>query len=108
MSGLEAEEYVARSLRGRGASCTVDTKQPGATDVDAIWPTGTRWLIQVKSTISRTRPAWPSRQELGRLKARGTRLKATAVVALVHRNKTIEFFSARNGRVLHPTDTRDL
>jgi len=44
---------VAQSLRGRGATCDVDTKTPGATDVAAIWPTGTSWRIQVKSTNRR-------------------------------------------------------
>ena len=105
--GAKAEAYVARSLRSRGATVTVDTTGPGATDLEAVWSTGTMWLVQVKASrvATSTGPKWPSSNELGRLKSRATRIGATAVVALV-KGTEIEFYSARNGHVLTPPDTR--
>jgi hypothetical protein len=105
--GIDMEDYVAQSLRGRGAECVVDTKMSGATDLIATWPTGTRWRIQVKSTNRPDYPPpWPSDEEIRRLKIAATKTKQTAVVALVFYDKTIKFHSARDRRIIHPPDTR--
>lgn len=105
--GKDMEEYVTQSLRGRGATCDVDTKMPGATDVVAIWSTGTSWRIQVKSTNRRDlSPPWPSSEEIRRLKIAATKNKQTAVVAWVFKDGTIEYRSAQNRKIIHPPDTR--
>lgn len=44
--GTDVEQYVAQSLRGRGAECNVNTRHPGAADVIATWPTGRSWRIR--------------------------------------------------------------
>lgn len=105
--GTDMEQYVAQSLRGRGAKCKVNTKTPGATDVTAEWPTGSGWRVQVKSTQKRgSEPAWPSREEIRRLKIATAKSSQTPVVAQVFKDGAIEFRSVRNGRILHPPDTR--
>jgi Holliday junction resolvase len=104
--GSKAEEAVARSLRARGATVKVNTKGPGATDLEAVWPTGTTWFVQVKSSRSKSSgPAWPSSEDLRRLKSRASRLGATPVVAQVHGGE-VAFYSARDGRQLNPPDAR--
>jgi len=50
--------------------------------------------------------ASPSATELGRLKARATKIRATAVVVYVDSDGTMTFESARDGRKLSPPDTR--
>lgn len=105
--GTDMEQYVAQSLRGRGAKCKVDTKTLGATDVAAVWPTGRGWRIQVKSTSRPgSAPPWPSNEEIRRLKMAATKTKQTAAVAQVFQDGTIEFRSARNRKIIHPPDTR--
>jgi len=105
----EAEKYVARSLRGRGASCEVDTWMTGAADVWAQWPTGTTWRIQVKSTsIPGKAPAWPNNEELRRLKMTTTKNDETPVIALVYADWTVEYYSANSYRRLKPPDTRNI
>lgn len=104
------EELVAKSLRGRGAQCDVNTKTVGATDVLAWWPkTGTTWRVQVKSTKMRDKePAWPTPEEMRRIKMTATKNGETPVVAHVYRDCSIYFFSARTGKRIRPTDTRDI
>jgi len=105
----EREEYVARSLRGRGASCEVNTWTKGAADVWAQWPTGTTWRIQVKSTsIPKKEPAWPNNEELRRLRMTSTKNGETPVIALVYADWTVEYYSAKSYRRLRPTDTRNI
>lgn len=105
--GLAAEQKVRRQLAGVGAKTTVHSasRGPGATDVEATWPTGTRWMIQVKSSSIGSAP-WPTARELGRLKARATKARATAVVAQADADGTITYRSARNGTRLYPPDSR--
>lgn len=98
--GRNQEEKVARSLRGRGAKVKVSPGSKGATDVDAKFPSGTRWKIQVKATRS-GEPASPTPKELGRLKQSATKSRATPVVAKVSRGK-IGYESARTGKPLTP------
>ena len=105
--GIDMEQYVAQSLRGRGAKCDVDTKTPGATDVVATWPTGTSWRVQVKSTNRpNCRPPWPSGEEIRRIKISATKNKQTAVVAWVFKDGAIEYHSVQNRKIVHPPDTR--
>lgn len=104
---FENEEYVANSLRGRGATCEVNTQMRGAADVLCRWSTGTAWRIQVKSTSTRgVPPAWPSKEELRRLKMTATKNKETAVVAWVYADHKIKYRSAKSKRWLTPPDTR--
>ena len=105
--GTDMEQYVARGLRAIGASCKVNTKTLGATDVVCTWPTGTSWRIQVKSTEREDIvPPWPSHEEIRRLKMTATKNNQTPVVAWVFSDGAKEFRSARNGKLIHPTDTR--
>lgn len=105
--GTDMEQYVAQGLRALGATCIVNTKTPGATDVMCTWPTGTSWRIQVKSTEREdTTPPWPNNEEIRRLKMTATRNNQTPVVAWVFSNGAKEFHSARNGKLIYPPDTR--
>ena len=106
--GKKAEEKIARSLRGRGASVKhyEDSRGPGATDVEACWPkTGTCWFLQVKASRTTTEGdvAWPSADEINKLCRRAKRNNATAVVAQVE-GGNIEYRSAQSGRRLPPPD----
>lgn len=98
--GRNQEQKVARSLRGRGAKVKVSPGSKSATDLDATFPSGTRWKIQVKATRS-GKPPSPAPKELGRLKQSATKCRATPVVANVSRGK-IKFESARTRKPLTP------
>lgn len=98
--GREAEEKVARSLRGGGASVDLSPGSRGSFDALAEFPGGTKWKIQVKSSESGT-PAPPSPKDLGRLKQSATKTNSTPVVAEVMPDG-IEYYSARSGRRLRP------
>lgn len=102
--GARNEERVARSLRGRGASVCLHagSRGPGATDLEAVFPSGTAWLVQVKSSRTCNKPPrCPSPADRGRLKARATRLNATPIVAYVQGSE-IAYESARSGRSIDP------
>ena len=98
--GRQQEEKVARSLRARGASVQVSPGSRGPADLKITFPTGPKWLAQVKASKTDT-PALPSSQELRRLKRLGTLTSATPVVVQVTPNN-IEFTSARSGKRLSP------
>jgi len=98
--GRNQEEKVARSLRGKGANVKVSPGSKGAADIEAKFPTGTKWKIQVKSTRG-GEPASPNSKDLGRLKQSATKSGATPVIAKVTRGK-ITFESARSGKILTP------
>ena len=105
--GIDQEHYVADGLRATGASCHVDTKMRGATDVIAEWPTGTSWRIQVKSTQREgASPAWPTNEEIRRLKISATKNGQTPVVALVYEDGSKEFYYARTWKRAYQPDTR--
>ena len=96
--GRKNEKLVAGKLRGRGASCRLSPGSRGPADVICVFPTGTKWDVQVKST-RKGQPKAPSTKDLGRLKAEATKTGATPVVAKVTRKK-VTFASARTGRNL--------
>ena len=48
--GRDKEEKVARSLRARGAKVDISPGSIGPADLKALFPSGTQWNIQVKST----------------------------------------------------------
>lgn len=98
--GRKAEERVAGALRSRGARVKVSPGSRGAADIKAVFPTGTKWNIQVKASRS-GKPHSLSRQEVARLKKSAAKDRATPVVASVSRGRT-EYCSARSGRKLSP------
>ncbi len=104
---VEAENLVAKILRNAGADCEeciiVNTKLPGKADILAKWSTGKRWRVQVKSTsIPDLKPAWPSKKNLGILKATASLNGEIPVVAWVYADNTVVFYSARNRQLLIP------
>ena len=96
--GKRQEQRVARALRSRGAKVTSSPASRGAADLKAIFPTGTKWNIQVKS--SRSIPGRLSGRDLGRLKQSAKKDNATPVIARVSPRK-IEYESATR-RKLNP------
>ena len=98
--GRNKEEKIARSLRGRGAKVSLSPGSKGPSDLQAKFPSGTKWNVQVKSTRS-GKPSQPNSRDLGRLKQSSTKSGATAVIADVT-SGGIEFKSARTGRSLKP------
>ncbi len=102
--GRRAERRISASLTARGASVRLSpgSRGAGATDIDATFRSGARWLIQSKAARrTSSAPRRPSRHELGRLKQRASRLGATPVIARTHCGVT-RFTSARTGRKLAP------
>ncbi len=98
--GRDKEKDVARSLRGKRAKVDLSEASKGAADLVAEFPSGTKWVVQVKSTRSGS-AASPSSIEQGRLKQLATKSKATPVVAKVS-PEGIKYESARSGRKLNP------
>ena len=96
--GKRQEQRVAQALRSRGAKVISSPASRGAADLKAVFPTGTKWNIQVKS--SRSAPRRPSSRDLGRLKQSAKKDNATPVIARVSPRK-IEYESAA-GRKLNP------
>lgn len=102
--GRDKERKVARALRTRGASVRVSPGSKSVTDLKAIFRSGKKWYVQVKSSRSATPPSLTSK-ELARLKQSATKSRAIPVVARVT-PKGIEYKSARSGRTLRPSKTR--
>jgi len=95
--GRKAEERVARNLRMHGASVKLSPGSRTTVDLEARWPGGKRWMVQVKSGKC---PRWPSTEELQGLNSKATKKRATPVVAMV-REEGITYFSARCRRKLN-------
>ena len=102
--GRDKEKQVAATLRSRGASVELSPGSKGAADLKAVFPTGTKWNVQVKSTRSGEVRS-PTTKEVGRLKQGATKTSATAVIAKVT-PEGIEYKSARTGRTLTPPKKR--
>ena len=63
-----ALNLIARVLRGTGATCTVNAREPGGGEIEAVWEGVTTWLVQVIFSEAGP-PKWPARQELAGLTA---------------------------------------
>lgn len=98
--GRNAEEAVARKLRGLGASVQLSPGSRGPADMVASFRTGTEWAIQVKAS-RRGEPAAPAPNKLASLKRSASATGRTPVVATVTADG-IEFRSARSNRRLTP------
>lgn len=98
--GRSKEEKVARILRSKGASVKSSPGSKGAADLKSVFHSGTKWVIQVKSTRG-GEPKPPKPKEVGRLKQVATKSSATPVIAYVT-PKGITYKSARSGRTLTP------
>ncbi len=102
--GRGKEQKVAQSLRNKGASVDMSEGSKGAADLVAKFPSGTKWVVQVKSTRSSS-AAMPNLKDIGRLKQVGSKSSSTPVVALVS-PKGIKYESARSGRKLTPPSSK--
>lgn len=98
--GRGKEQKVARSLRSKGAKVEVSKGSRVAADLIAIFPSGTKWNVQVKAARSGG-AAIPSSIGKWRLKQVSTRLRSTAVVAKVSAQGVL-YKSAVSGRTLSP------
>ncbi len=96
--GRNKEKLVARKLRGQQTRCRLSPGNRGPADLTCVFPTGTKWDVQVKSTCKAQSKA-PSAIDLARLKAKANKTGATPVIAKVVRNQ-VTFISARSGRRL--------
>ena len=107
--GRKAEEAVAKALRGKGAEVELfpGSRGPGASDFKACWPTGTCWFGQVKASRASTKsgPAWPTKDEIRRLRQHASRKNGTAVIVLVEGSDAF-CRSAKDGRIIHPPKNR--
>jgi len=97
--GIKKEQKVAQALRSRGASVIRSKGSKGASDLKAVFPSGTKWNVQVKATRSGS-SSRPSSRDLGRLRQSAKKDSATAVIARVS-PKGIDYESA-SGRQLNP------
>ena len=90
----EAQHDISELLRSAGSEVVDwgDAPGPGETDIEAYWPTGAKWLLQVreKSEVA---------GELGKLRLRATSMGATPVLALVM-GEQVEFHSAVDDALL--------
>ena len=98
-AGRRAEEKVARSLRGTGASVELSPGSRGAADLVAVFPSGRKWLIQVKA--GENPPSQLAGVSKQRLTQSATKQNATPVLATVADGE-IEYRSARSNRRLRP------
>jgi len=98
--GRDKEQKVARALRNRGASVKISPGSKGAADLKVVFPSGTKWDVQVKSTRS-GKAVSPTPKEVGRLKQGATKSSATPVIAKVT-PRGIEYKSARSSKTLTP------
>jgi hypothetical protein len=94
LTGLHAENVVAEYLRHQGYLAFVDTKGPGATDVEAWYRLDLRHIIQVKAALVDTRdpvagshallnPPMPSHEEIQQIRCRALLLGTNAWIAHV-------------------------
>ena len=92
------QEDISNILRSAGSEVIQwkESPGPGGTDLEAYWPTGTAWLLQVRSTAAEA-------GELGKLRLRAASMGATPVLALVHRQQ-VEFRSATDQALLELPD----
>lgn len=72
----------------------------GSADMDARWPTGKKWLPQVKYSCV-GKPAGLNQREKTNLISRAKRTNATPVLAQVTPEE-IKYTSAKSGRRLKP------
>lgn len=102
--GRDKEQKVARALRNKGASVKVSPGSKSAVDLKVVFPSGTKWYVQVKSTRS-AKTVSPTSKEIGRLKQVATKSSATPVIAKVT-PKGIEYKSARSTKTLTPPKSK--
>lgn len=100
MKGQKAEQRVASSLRRSGAKVNLSPGSRSSADMVARWPTGKKWLPQVKYS-SVGKPASLNQREKTNLISRAKRTNATPVLAQVTPEK-IRYTSAKSGRKLKP------
>jgi Holliday junction resolvase len=98
--GIGKEKQVAEMLRKAGADVSLSPGSKGAADITVKFPTGTKWLVQVKATRKGDPPMLPP-TERTKLLSKAIKQGATPVVAKVARGK-ITLESARSARRLTP------
>ena len=93
----QAQEDISAILQSTGSEVIQwkDIPGPGGTDLEAHWPTGTKWLLQVRDT----QDGLSTNNELGKLRLRAASMGATPVLALVQ-GQQVEFRSATDQALL--------
>lgn len=82
--GSVGERHATAVLVARGFACNTDTRQPGATDIEAVHRSGhPGLLVQVKTAVAPNLPSGLSAQEERSIKARASRLAREAWLAQV-------------------------
>jgi hypothetical protein len=104
--GRLGEQAVKDHLERLGATVELSPGSRTNTDVEAVFPNGTLWIIQVKAS-STGDPSYPSATEKQALNSRATRIGAVPVYARVwlQRGQTgwdyrIEYYSARDDQLI--------
>lgn len=87
--GRIGEQIVAQELKEKGYQTNVDTKQAGATDIEAEAPTN-KLLVQVRTAVLPSLPASLSALEGTELKARASQLGLQAWEAKVQLDFTLK------------------
>ena len=105
-AGYEREYAAAQYLKSCGAKEVYVSKgSRGIVDIKVIWPNGTAWKIQMKSSIPRS-PRPPSPGDQRRLKIAATRGHAIPVIGLSSKSsgswRTL-YYDARTFERLYPT-----
>ena len=96
-SKMEAQTDIAEMLKCTGSDVInwKDNPGPGATDLEAYWDDGTKWLLQVilgKRKLN-------GESNLGKLRLRATSMGAVPVIAAVE-GEQVEFRSAVDQELL--------
>ncbi|MCF8276997.1 MAG: hypothetical protein K9J17_09695 [Flavobacteriales bacterium] len=96
--GVAAERRVAAHLKKTtSAKVKQNPGSRGAEDLKVQFANGRKHFVQVKSS-SKGKPKMPTSKELGRLKSKSTKNRATAVIALVDSNRVITRINAHTGK----------
>lgn len=78
--GETGEKIVASWLHQNGYSVIQNTKLPGATDIEAV-SGDSKYLVQVKTSVSPNQPSYMTSDEIARIKSRATRIDYVATRA---------------------------
>jgi hypothetical protein len=103
MNHLDAEQIVVDSLKRRGASCIIDTKQNGVINIIATWKS-TVWRILVKTIMfNEEKTPGPSNKEIKDLQDKALENNQIAVIARVYSDINVEYHRAvEDGRIIRP------
>lgn len=97
--GTAGEMHTAAWLEANGYATNVNTKLPGATDIDA-WNGTTRLLVQVKTAVQPGIPAGLTNAEVQAITPRAGRIQAQAWSAHVTVDSSLRLMGTVSWRKL--------